>query len=1116
MNFPFFFVLSLAIFSASIVLANIRTTPNECNKCRTTGHCTLPNCSCCGHTIPGKKSQRPQLVYFSFDDAVTVRNSPLYEELFNKSRTNPNKCPISMTLFVSHNDTDYDLVKQFYDQGMDIAVHGINHIRSLNALQFSYEALGQRLNLANRSQIPKEEIVGFRSPYLIAYGNEQFEILSKAGFAYDSTLTITKRSLIEESPVPFTMDYGWPYPCSIPECPTENIQGFWEVPIVTVLDKLARYPCVYVDGCANSPTNEEESFNFLLENFMSYYTMNKAPFGLNMHSTWLLQEYETNPYRMKAMHRFLDYILGLNDVYVVNIKQIVEWMKHQPSLNELSKFAPFQCQNQTNGYLNGTTISPKQTNNSPNQTTSSINQSSSFPNQTIVSVETISSTKLATTVLMGEITTNVMMSQNMEGNNNNDPSARLQSLQTQQVSNNFVTEGYNFQSTPSQTQPIGNSFNSTRELIHSTLSPSNTASRNKLQNISQTTLTPLNESSVTLRTSYQTSDSVPTNILHKRSLKSNKRDKFEFPEVFSERSAAEENSDIKKTRSLPIQSNSNMNIHNRNENDQSNIDTSRHSLQSVFHRKSNLFRVAASLVMKNDKELEKIITKDSSNHDSAVILVAKNNSIDRQLLTNKDYREPVILIHNRQQKLDYENGLKELNVKPMTTMRNLLKSKITKIRPFEKLEIPSSETVKILSPKKEAILSKKAEILPLERGQYLKTKYSDLRKTFLDFTTGININNRYKNKSVGQRNILTSRYTKSALLPGFVKSREFSSDPLDEHLELSNSSSSNSSPSKSNDDSNVSVSESCQQGKNCYKPGCQCHQFHIPTTSKKIPQFVYFTYEGSINSSITEKLKGLFHAERLNANGCRIKSTLFVTSEGSNYTAIKELYDEGMEIALHGLKKKNLAGNLLNMEIALQKYLLNRYANVSHDKIFGWRNIDLQSKGDVQFENLQNSKMLYDSSLFVMTNLENRTGIWPSTLDFGWKKNCLLQQCPTKKFKGLWEVPAVPYVGIKKRYLCKFVDSCYNKPQTAVQTYDLLLSNFMAFYKRDRTPFGVRLRSDWFLPNNEENLKGLNAFLGLVEELSDVYIVSVKGLIDWMKDPVLPESDNLTASKIGC
>lgn len=1098
MNFPFVFVLSLVIFSASVILSNIRTTPNECNKCRTTGHCSLPNCSCCGHTIPGKNSQRPQLVYFSFDDAVMVRNSPLYEELFNENRTNPNKCPITMTLFVSHNDTDYGLVKQFYDKGMDIAVHGINHVRPLNALQFTYEALGQRLNLANRSQIPKEEIVGFRSPYLIAYGNDQFEILSKAGFAYDSTLTITKRSLIEESPVPFTMDYGWPYPCSIPECPTDHFQGFWEVPIVTVLDKQARYPCVYVDGCANSPTNEEESFTFLLENFMSYYTMNKAPFGLNMHSTWLLQEYETNPYRMKAMHRFLDYILSLDDVYVVNIKQIVEWMKHQPMLNELSKFAPFQCQNQTNAYLNGTTISPEQTNNS-------INQSSSFPNQTIVSEETISSTK--PTTVSEEITTIMTMPQNTEGNHTDAPSPKLQSQQTQQVSNHFVTEVNNFQSTPSQTQPIGNSFTSTRETIHSTLSSSNASSLNKLQTISQTTLTPLNEISVSLTTSYQVNDSVPSRILHKRSLRSNNSlenrdgDKFEFRKVFSERSAAEENSDIKKTRSLPIQSISNM------------------KKRSAFHRKSNLFRVAASLVMKNDEELEKIITKDSSDHNNAVILVAKNKSIDRQLLTNRDYREPVILIHNRQQRLDYENRLKELNAaKQMTTMRNLLDSKITEIRPLETLRIPSLETAKTLSPKNETILSKKAEILPLERKQYLKTEYSDLRKTLLDFTFGRNTHNRLKNTSDRMRHILPSRYTKSALLPGFAKSREFSSDSLDEHLGLisSSSSSNNNSPSKLNGDSNIPVSQSCQQGKNCHKPDCQCQHFHIPTTSNKIPQFVYFTYEGSINSSIAEKLKGLFHAERLNANGCRIKSTLFITSEGSNYTAIKELYDEGMEIALHGLKRKNLAGTLLNMEIALQKYLLNRYANISHDKIFGWRNIDLQSKGDVQFENLKNRKMLYDSSLFVMTNLENRKGIWPSTLDFGWKKNCLLQQCPTKIFKGLWEVPAVPYVGIKKRYLCKFVDSCYNKPQTAVQTYDLLLSNFMGFYKRDRTPFGVRLRSDWFLPSNEENLKGLNAFLGLVEELSDVYIVSVKGLIDWMKDPVLPDDNNRTATKIGC
>jgi hypothetical protein len=51
----------------------------------------------------------------------------MYEELFLNNRFNPNGCPISMTMFVSHNFTKYDLVRDLYSKGMEVA-YGFSNI----------------------------------------------------------------------------------------------------------------------------------------------------------------------------------------------------------------------------------------------------------------------------------------------------------------------------------------------------------------------------------------------------------------------------------------------------------------------------------------------------------------------------------------------------------------------------------------------------------------------------------------------------------------------------------------------------------------------------------------------------------------------------------------------------------------------------------------------------------------------------------------------------------------------------------------------------------------------------------------------------------------------------
>ena len=54
----------------------------------------------------------PQMVVITFDDAVNDENWKLYtEKLFPAAAKNPNGCPIHGTFYVSHEYTNYAMVK---------------------------------------------------------------------------------------------------------------------------------------------------------------------------------------------------------------------------------------------------------------------------------------------------------------------------------------------------------------------------------------------------------------------------------------------------------------------------------------------------------------------------------------------------------------------------------------------------------------------------------------------------------------------------------------------------------------------------------------------------------------------------------------------------------------------------------------------------------------------------------------------------------------------------------------------------------------------------------------------------------------------------------------------
>ncbi|XP_041357419.1 chitin deacetylase 7-like [Gigantopelta aegis] len=311
----------------------------NCSNCHQGANCRLPQCSCTSYSSPLPVKDTPQIIFYGFDDALNGQMAQHYRKLFSSDRKNPNDCPISMSLYVQHDYTDYSLVREFYKKGMEIGVHSVTHTNIDTEAKLADEAEHQKSNLAQLGSVPKEEIIGWRSPNLETAGDTQPMTLKKLGYTYDISLTYTVRKRHEKKPWPYTMDYGYPYYCEIPPCPkpTSGQKGFWEVPIIAFLDYKGAYPCAYVDGCSNSPTTEEDAFEFLWENFEDNYET-RTPLGFSMHAAWF-----ERPHNLAAMDRFIKEMTKKDDVYIVSVQKMLEWMKHPTKLSELYKLKAWGC-----------------------------------------------------------------------------------------------------------------------------------------------------------------------------------------------------------------------------------------------------------------------------------------------------------------------------------------------------------------------------------------------------------------------------------------------------------------------------------------------------------------------------------------------------------------------------------------------------------------------------------------------------------------------------------------------------------------------------------------------------------------------------------------------------
>ncbi|CAB3400850.1 unnamed protein product [Caenorhabditis bovis] len=292
--------------------------------------------------------ETPQFVILTFDDAVNGKTFPDYKDLFEHDVIkNPNGCDVKATFFISHEWTNYDAVNWLVQKNMEIASNSISHmsLEHEDTNRWLNEMDGQRRILAKFGGVPEESIIGIRAPQLALGGDDQFEMMSGAGFVWDNSMSANPG--INGDPYwPQTLDYAVSWPCFESSCPKSSFNGVWTIPLnqfygsyMPQIDSFRRSSMLRAAVDLNNTVDELEEI--IMRNFERSYSSNRAPYVLSLNADFLQLGGEKKG--MKALKKFMNYISTKRDVYIVTMKQLIDWMQHPVPLNQMQQSKAVEC-----------------------------------------------------------------------------------------------------------------------------------------------------------------------------------------------------------------------------------------------------------------------------------------------------------------------------------------------------------------------------------------------------------------------------------------------------------------------------------------------------------------------------------------------------------------------------------------------------------------------------------------------------------------------------------------------------------------------------------------------------------------------------------------------------
>lgn len=309
-------------------------------KCDET-NCKAPDCRCGSIAPPNGLTPEttPQFILVTHDDAINPFSNKVVRSVID-AHTNPNGCNVPATWYTLQQGSDCATIKKLYDENSEIALHTVNH----NRLYPNYpggksallqEMFGVRKWLNEECGIPLEDLVGFRTPYLVSNPQTRQAMFDEK-LLYDSSMiqAFSQGDPMSNQPgqrvFPFTMDHGipincnWNYPDGQCNETTENYPGLWEAPLWELQNAAGDH--------LFSMDPEGDVFNIYKENIDMNYNNNRAPFGVFLHAPWFTDK------NTRALNQFMDYAMSLPDVWAITTRQLIEWMKDPVPASQMGEW----------------------------------------------------------------------------------------------------------------------------------------------------------------------------------------------------------------------------------------------------------------------------------------------------------------------------------------------------------------------------------------------------------------------------------------------------------------------------------------------------------------------------------------------------------------------------------------------------------------------------------------------------------------------------------------------------------------------------------------------------------------------------------------------------------
>lgn len=299
--------------------------------------CELPNCRCFEDPkIPGglAASETPQIVVVSFENNINSGNVDLYRSLFAEVK-NPNGCEGKGSFYIEDDGTDYEIVKDLFDNGHEIGIHSLDGTtpKDNNAWLEMYKNVLSKLSSIG---LDSKEIHGTRVPQLSVGSDDQFIGMGDNNILYDTSCVSVQYSSKETFLWPYTLDV-MPVPaCDIGKAPSKPFPGKWEFMLADLF--WEDIPCATPAACLNV-TNKKDSFDLFFNSFIQHYEGNKAPFVVIINPV-----FAKKPEMLEGAIEFLEYVrAAFEDTWVVPAYKALQWIQDPTPSANLTDFQPWKC-----------------------------------------------------------------------------------------------------------------------------------------------------------------------------------------------------------------------------------------------------------------------------------------------------------------------------------------------------------------------------------------------------------------------------------------------------------------------------------------------------------------------------------------------------------------------------------------------------------------------------------------------------------------------------------------------------------------------------------------------------------------------------------------------------